>query len=223
MGTFFAMETMRAADMQQAGALLQPSSSVSFSTKVPSAKGARIRPQATRGLLRQRSIRAVIEPPVLPFEKDAEHLSQWRPESWRQLEAHQQPNYRDQEKLRESVETISRMPPLVFAGECRNLQSRLAKCAAGEAFLLQGQCFTTQYLPQSHARIAALPQDCCPKLLRCIQSPVKARYVMPKVSRLIRARASRTPWYDAPRYLQVETALRASRSSAPTGSGTPLG
>ena len=30
------------------------------------------------------------------------------------------------------------MPPLVFAGECRNLQERLAKCAAGEAFIVQG-------------------------------------------------------------------------------------
>jgi 3-deoxy-7-phosphoheptulonate synthase len=30
------------------------------------------------------------------------------------------------------------MPPLVFAGEARNLQARLAQCAAGEAFMLQG-------------------------------------------------------------------------------------
>jgi 3-deoxy-7-phosphoheptulonate synthase len=30
------------------------------------------------------------------------------------------------------------MPPLVFAGECRNLQAELAKCASGEAFMLQG-------------------------------------------------------------------------------------
>jgi 3-deoxy-7-phosphoheptulonate synthase len=161
-GTFLAMETMRAADTQQVGPLLQPSSSASFSTKVPNARGARIRPQATRGLLRQRSIKAIIEPPVLPFDKDAEHLSQWRPESWRQLKAHQQPNYRDQEKLREAVETISRMPPLVFAGECRNLQSRLAKCAAGEAFLLQGQCCTTHFQPHSYAYIVASSQDCSP-------------------------------------------------------------
>jgi 3-deoxy-7-phosphoheptulonate synthase len=30
------------------------------------------------------------------------------------------------------------VPPLVFAGEARNLQARLAQCAAGEAFMLQG-------------------------------------------------------------------------------------
>jgi hypothetical protein len=152
---------MKAADMQQAGALLQPSSSASFSTKVLNARGARIRPQPTRGLLRQRSIRADIEPPVLPFERDAEYLSEWRPESWRQLKAYQQPNYKDQEKLREAVDTISRMPPLVFAGECRNLQSRLAKCAAGEAFLLQGQCFTIEQLPLNRycgIMVRSLPQ-----------------------------------------------------------------
>ena len=133
------MDTMRAAELQQGGAVLPANGSKPLSTKVPSSRGARIRPQATRSLVRQRSIKAVIEPPVLPFEKDAEHLSQWRPESWRQLKAHQQPNYPDQEKLRNAVDTITRMPPLVFAGECRNLQARLAKCAAGEAFLLQGE------------------------------------------------------------------------------------
>ena len=135
------METMRAAELQQGGALLPTSVNKQLSTKVPSSRGARIRPQASRSLVRQRSIKAVIEPPVLPFEKDAEHLSQWRPESWRQLKAHQQPNYPDQQKLRDAVETITRMPPLVFAGECRDLQARLAKCAAGEAFLLHGEHF----------------------------------------------------------------------------------
>ena len=37
-----------------------------------------------------------------------------------------------------AVAEIARMPPLVFAGESRNLQERLAKCAVGEAFLVQG-------------------------------------------------------------------------------------
>ena len=32
---------------------------------------------------------------------------------------------------------MRRMPPLVFAGECRTLQDRLAQCAAGKAFMLQ--------------------------------------------------------------------------------------
>ena len=43
-----------------------------------------------------------------------------------------------QAELEKAVAEISRMPPLVFAGECRNLQARLAKCATGEAFMVQG-------------------------------------------------------------------------------------
>jgi 3-deoxy-7-phosphoheptulonate synthase len=99
----------------------------------------RSKPQQTRGFLRQQSIKAVVEPPALPFEKESEHLARWRPDSWKQLKAHQQPKYEDREKLQEAVDTIARMPPLVFAGECRNLQARLAKCATGEAFLVQGR------------------------------------------------------------------------------------
>lgn len=43
-----------------------------------------------------------------------------------------------QATLQSATSEIARMPPLVFAGECRTLQSRLAKCVTGEAFLLQG-------------------------------------------------------------------------------------
>lgn len=84
------------------------------------------------------SIHAVAEAPVLPFSKDAEHLEQWSKTSWRKRTAHQQPEYVDQQQLQEAVAEIQRMPPLVFAGECRTLQARLAKCAAGESFMLTG-------------------------------------------------------------------------------------
>jgi 3-deoxy-7-phosphoheptulonate synthase len=83
-------------------------------------------------------VNAVAEAPILPFQKDAEHLTAWSPESWQQREALQQPEYSDREALQAAVAEIRRMPPLVFAGECRTLQARLAACAAGEAFLLQG-------------------------------------------------------------------------------------
>lgn len=62
----------------------------------------------------------------------------WAPDSWKRYKAWQQPNYPNQAELESSVEDIARMPPLVFAGEARNLQARLAQCAAGEAFMLQG-------------------------------------------------------------------------------------
>ena len=61
-----------------------------------------------------------------------------RPDSWRQREALQQPQYPDAAAVDEAIAEINRMPPLVFAGECRTLQQRLAACAAGDAFWLQG-------------------------------------------------------------------------------------
>jgi len=40
--------------------------------------------------------------------------------------------------LRESEERLAKLPPLVFAGEARNLKKALAKAEAGDAFLFQG-------------------------------------------------------------------------------------
>lgn len=93
-----------------------------------------VRPSFARKVRNLRP-KAVAEPPTLPQEIER---GQWRPESWRQFKAHQQPKYPDAQALKQSVEEITNLPPLVFAGECRNLQAKLARCAAGEAFLLQG-------------------------------------------------------------------------------------
>lgn len=85
--------------------------------------------------------RALVQPSIAvssPFSKDAEHLSTWAPDSWRQKEALQQPNYPDAAVLDAAIDRIDAMPPLVFAGECRILQTRLAKAATGEAFVLFG-------------------------------------------------------------------------------------
>lgn len=83
--------------------------------------------------------RAVSEPSSsVPFTANASHLNDWTPESWRDFPALQQPNYPDEEALRAAVGEIRRMPPLVFAGETRTLQDRLAAAARGEAFLVQG-------------------------------------------------------------------------------------
>ena len=54
------------------------------------------------------------------------------------MNAAQQPVWPDAAALREVIDTLGRMPPLVFAGECRTLKSRLAAVERGEAFLLQG-------------------------------------------------------------------------------------
>jgi 3-deoxy-7-phosphoheptulonate synthase len=55
-----------------------------------------------------------------------------------ELLAAQQPAWPDAAALAEAVDELRRMPPLVFAGECRTLRSRLAAVERGEAFLLQG-------------------------------------------------------------------------------------
>ena len=48
------------------------------------------------------------------------------------------PIYPDQQVLAEVEDQLATYPPLVFAGEARDLKARLEKVAAGEAFLLQG-------------------------------------------------------------------------------------
>ncbi|UAK25208.1 class II 3-deoxy-7-phosphoheptulonate synthase [Sphingomonas nostoxanthinifaciens] len=62
----------------------------------------------------------------------------WTPESWRQHEARQLPDYPDQQALAAAEAELGHYPPLVFAGEARALTADLAKVAAGQAFLLQG-------------------------------------------------------------------------------------
>lgn len=62
----------------------------------------------------------------------------WSRESWREYKILQQPVYPDAAELK-SVETkLKGLPPLVFAGEARNLKAELAKVCEGKAFLLQG-------------------------------------------------------------------------------------
>jgi len=63
---------------------------------------------------------------------------QWTPASWRTKKAIQMPNYPDLKALEDVEKRIQNFPPLVFAGEARNLKAKLAEVAAGEAFLLQG-------------------------------------------------------------------------------------
>src|SRR3954447_1570204 len=65
----------------------------------------------------------------------------WSPLSWKDFPAAQQPDWPDPEALGAVVAELSGQPPLVFAGEARNLLDRLAQVSRGEAFLLQaGDC-----------------------------------------------------------------------------------
>src|SRR5947199_3417865 len=62
----------------------------------------------------------------------------WTPDSWRTKPILQAPEYPDQDALAEVERQLATFPPLVFAGEARNLMKALGRVAAGEAFLLQG-------------------------------------------------------------------------------------
>ena len=65
-------------------------------------------------------------------------MSKWTKLSWRKHPVLQQPNWPDTNRLEEILTTISTLPPLVFAGEIRDLKEQLAQASRGEAFLLQG-------------------------------------------------------------------------------------
>ncbi|MAF95702.1 MAG: 3-deoxy-7-phosphoheptulonate synthase class II [Rhodospirillaceae bacterium] len=62
----------------------------------------------------------------------------WAPDSWRGKPIRQAPEYPDAEALEAVEKQLQRMPPLVFAGEARNLKRQLGRVAEGQAFLLQG-------------------------------------------------------------------------------------
>src|SRR5271168_5029646 len=64
--------------------------------------------------------------------------AKWSPESWRSKPIVQVPAYPDAKALTDVEAQLASFPPLVFAGEARNLKKSLAQVARGEAFLLQG-------------------------------------------------------------------------------------
>ena len=62
----------------------------------------------------------------------------WTKSDWRHKPRVQMPVYTDPAALAEVEAKLSRMPPLVFAGEARKLRRQLGDVAEGRAFLLQG-------------------------------------------------------------------------------------
>src|SRR3546814_1887863 len=70
--------------------------------------------------------------------KFQEMTQTWQPHSWRSHEARQLPTYTDEAALAAAERELAGYPPLVFAGEARDLTNELARVAEGKAFLLQG-------------------------------------------------------------------------------------
>ncbi|KAE9595071.1 putative 3-deoxy-7-phosphoheptulonate synthase [Lupinus albus] len=62
----------------------------------------------------------------------------WSIDSWKKKKALQLPEYPDQSALDQVLQTLHSYPPIVFAGEARNLEEKLGQAAMGNAFLLQG-------------------------------------------------------------------------------------
>src|SRR5690625_4914098 len=59
-------------------------------------------------------------------------------DEWRNLDVRQAPQWYDQKVLEDSLQELSHVPPLVFAGEVDVLRERLAAAAAGKAVVLPG-------------------------------------------------------------------------------------
>src|SRR3954453_23720527 len=65
----------------------------------------------------------------------------WRPDSWRERRALQEPAWPHPEAAATAVARLTSSPPLVFAGEARALREQFAKAIDRRAFLLQaGDC-----------------------------------------------------------------------------------
>jgi len=62
----------------------------------------------------------------------------WTPQSWQEKPIRQVPDYPDKAALGVVLSRLKTHPPLVFAGEARNLMASLAQVSKGKAFLLQG-------------------------------------------------------------------------------------
>src|ERR1700751_4270778 len=62
----------------------------------------------------------------------------WTPDSWRTKPILQVPEYPAPQALADVEKQLATFPPLVFAGEARDLKRKLANVANRQAFLLQG-------------------------------------------------------------------------------------
>lgn len=68
-------------------------------------------------------------------------ISKWTKSSWRSFPIQQQPQWSDAQVCADTLNKLSQLPALVFAGESRALKQQLAEVLDGKAFVLQaGDC-----------------------------------------------------------------------------------
>ena len=70
--------------------------------------------------------------------KDYGRIPKWSPTSWQKFSYQQAPTYPDETLLKQIVEQLSQLPPLVSHGEITKLKKVIAAAGRGEAFILQG-------------------------------------------------------------------------------------
>ena len=82
--------------------------------------------------------------PLLKWPPARDHgavAQTWTPAAWRDLPVVQQPQWPDPAAVQQAEKHLASVPPLVFAGEARQLTDALGEVAGGRAFLLQaGDC-----------------------------------------------------------------------------------
>jgi 3-deoxy-7-phosphoheptulonate synthase len=79
----------------------------------------------------------------------------WSRDSWRRKPIVQVPDYPDRAVLENVEKQLAGFPPLVFAGEARNLKAALGRVAMGEGFLLQGGDCAESFTDPSANNISA--------------------------------------------------------------------
>lgn len=88
-----------------------------------------------------------------PLPREPPMSQTWSPDSWRSRPIQQQPVYPDAARLQQVEQSLASYPPLVFAGEARELRRQFAEVTAGRAFLLQGGDCAESFAEFSAAKI----------------------------------------------------------------------
>ena len=79
----------------------------------------------------------------------------WTRDSWRKKPIRQVPDYPEPAALDAVERQLAAYPPLVFAGEARNLKAALGRVASGDGFLLQGGDCAESFTDPSANNISA--------------------------------------------------------------------
>ncbi|KOM29648.1 hypothetical protein LR48_Vigan738s001300 [Vigna angularis] len=117
------------------------SASLSSTTQCYSVRGSRPKPRPIQSVQAADNFVNVVTDDK---QQQPRHEAKWAVDSWKSKKALQLPEYPNQENLWAVLKSLEAFPPIVFAGEARNLEERLAAAAAaGNAFLLQGGGFWT--------------------------------------------------------------------------------